>query len=142
MTSLRLGGEDDRLLLQRSWLKGQKGRCEMKWPGVSEIRLVLIAFVAAVGAGAGSMNGATDSQAPVADAGSSRYAAEDPVQLDGAGSYDPDDSGTLSYAWRQVSGPSAVVSDGNTATPTISGFVQTSQIQECEFELVVSDGHR
>lgn len=93
---------------------------------------------------------------PVADAGSSRYAATDPVLLDGTGSYDPDHSGTLSYTWRQISGPSVVIIDANTPTPTIAGsiqpdpgrdptpkpqgFPQTDEIQECEFELVVSDG--
>ncbi len=77
---------------------------------------------------------------PIADAGSSRYAAQEPVVLDGIGSYDPDNSGPLSYMWRQISGPSVVITDANTAAPTISGFVQTDEIQECEFELVVSDG--
>jgi hypothetical protein len=37
---------------------------------------------------------------PIADAGLSRYAAYDPVVLDGTGSYDPDSSGPLTYAWR------------------------------------------
>lgn len=76
--------------------------------------------------------------------------------LDGTGSFDPDDSGQLSYVWRQIAGPSVVIIDLNTATPTIggsiqpgigrdkslkiSGFTQTGEIQECEFELVVSDG--
>ena len=93
---------------------------------------------------------------PVANAGSSRYAAQDPIVLDGTGSFDPDDSGLLSYTWRQIAGPSVVIIDANTATPmiggsiqpgegrdpvpTISGFTQTDVIQECEFELVVSDG--
>jgi hypothetical protein len=77
---------------------------------------------------------------PIANAGLPRYAAQDSVVLDGMGSYDPDDSGTLSYAWRQISGPAAVITDENTAAPTVSGFVQTDKIQECEFELVVSDG--
>jgi N-acetylneuraminic acid mutarotase len=93
---------------------------------------------------------------PVADAGSSRYAGPDPVVLDGTGSYDPDDSGKLSYTWQQISGPSVVIIDANTATPTIAGsiqqepgrnptpkpqgFTQTDEIQECEFELLVSDG--
>ena len=77
---------------------------------------------------------------PIADAGLSRYAAQDPVVLDDTGSYDPDNSGTLSYAWRQIAGPSLVITDANSATPTISGFTQTDVIQECEFELVVSDG--
>ncbi len=93
--------------------------------------------------------------APVADAGSSRYAGTDPIVLDGTGSYDPDNSDTLSYTWRQIAGPSAMIKDANSATPTIGmesglvgrdglptigGFVQTDEIQECEFELVVSDG--
>lgn len=79
-------------------------------------------------------------QPPVADAGLPRYAAADPVQLDGTGSYDPDNSGLLSYQWQQIAGPSVAIVDAGTATPTISGFIQTDEIQECEFELVVSDG--
>ncbi len=93
---------------------------------------------------------------PVADAGSSRYVAQDPIVLDGTGSFDPDNSGLLSYTWRQITGPSVVTIDANTATPTVGGsmqpgtgrdptpilggFTQTDVIQECEFELVVSDG--
>lgn len=77
---------------------------------------------------------------PIADAGLPRYAATDPVQLDGTGSYDPDSSGPLSFTWRQIAGPFVIIADANTANPTISGFDQTDQIQECEFELVVSDG--
>ena len=93
---------------------------------------------------------------PVADAGFSRYAGPDPVVLDGTRSYDPDNSGTLSYTWQQIGGPSVVIIDANTATPTIAGstkpctgrdptpkpegFTQTDEVQECEFELVVSDG--
>jgi len=96
-------------------------------------------------------NGFTDSEpdivgiviggnmAPIADAGSSRYAATDPIQLDGTGSYDPDGYGLIAYRWRQISGPNVLITDANTATPTISGFTQTSMIQRCEFELVVSD---
>jgi len=95
---------------------------------------------------------------PVADAGSPRYAGPDPIVLDGTGSYDPDNSGILSYSWRQTSGPNVVVIDGNTPTPTIAGsiqpdpgrdptpkpqgFLQTDEIQECEFELVVRAGER
>jgi predicted outer membrane repeat protein len=77
---------------------------------------------------------------PVADAGSSRYAASDPVQLDGGRSYDPDGSRALQYAWQQISGPSIIIADSDTPTPIISGFFQTDEIQECEFELIVSDG--
>ena len=77
---------------------------------------------------------------PIADAGLPRYAAQDPVVLDGTVSYDPDNSGPLIYMWQQISGPSVIISDVNTATPTISGFFQTDEIQECEFELIVNDG--
>jgi len=110
------------------------------------ILLVIVAFAPA----------ASQNQTPVADAGLSRYAALNPIGLDGTGSYDQDDSGPLSYTWRQIAGPSVVIIDANTATPTIggsiqpstgrgdlptiSGFTQTSEIQECKFELVVSDG--
>ncbi|HUW20926.1 MAG TPA: right-handed parallel beta-helix repeat-containing protein [Sedimentisphaerales bacterium] len=77
---------------------------------------------------------------PVADAGLPRYAATDPVELDGTGSYDPDASGALSYQWQQISGPTVTITDGNTPTPTISGFTPTDSIQRCEFQLIVGDG--
>ena len=79
---------------------------------------------------------------PVAEAGLSRYAATDPVRLDSSESYDPDNSGPLTYTWTQVSGPPLVISGATTATPTISGFVQTQQIQECQFQLFVKDGQQ
>ncbi len=85
------------------------------------------------------INTVAQNQRPVAEAGLSRYAAGDPVHLDGSGSYDPDNSGPLSYAWRQIAGPAVVLTGADTAAPTVGGFVQTSDIQECEFELVVSD---
>ncbi|MBN1360780.1 MAG: hypothetical protein JW993_09320 [Sedimentisphaerales bacterium] len=77
--------------------------------------------------------------APVVDSGLPRYAASDPVRLDGTASYDPDASGPLTYAWKQVSGPLVTVVDENTARPTVSGFVQTTEVQECVFELTVTD---
>jgi len=80
-----------------------------------------------------------DNQAPVADAGPVRYAGPELV-LDGTGSYDPDGYGTLTYQWRQVSGPNAFITDANTAKPTVA-FTQTTAIQECRFELIVSDGY-
>ena len=54
---------------------------------------------------------AAANEPPVAEAGLPRYAAKDPVRLDGSGSYDPDNSGPLSYAWTQVSGPPLVITD-------------------------------
>ncbi|MHC4790195.1 MAG: PKD domain-containing protein, partial [Planctomycetota bacterium] len=80
-----------------------------------------------------------NNHAPRANAGPSRYAGAEPIVLDGTGSYDPDGYGEI-YQWQQVSGPAVVITGADTATPTISGFSQTSSIQECEFELVVSDG--
>jgi hypothetical protein len=77
---------------------------------------------------------------PIADAGLPRYVAKDPVRLDGGRSYDSDNSGPLSYAWTQLSGPPLVITGADTATPAVSGFVQTEAIQECELELVVNDG--
>ncbi|MHC4648848.1 MAG: PKD domain-containing protein, partial [Planctomycetota bacterium] len=77
---------------------------------------------------------------PVADAGLPRYAATDPVELDGTASYDPDNSGPLSYQWQQISGPNLTIVGADTPTPTISGFTPTGSIRRCEFELIVSDG--
>jgi hypothetical protein len=70
-----------------------------------------LVFVLALGLTTQVANAATDNQPPIADAGSSRYAAQDPVQLDGTGSYDPDDSGPLSYEWQQISGPSVLITN-------------------------------
>ncbi len=112
----------------------------MKWLNCTKIRIVLVGFVAAVVLCGGSAKADNINQAPIADAGLPRYAATDPVVLDGTGSYDPDNSGPLSYKWRQIAGPSVEATDTDTATPTISGFTQTDEIQECEFELIVSNG--
>ncbi len=79
-------------------------------------------------------------RAPVANAGRPRYAAQDPVSLDGTASFDRDGYGTLSYQWTQVDGPPLNIAHQSTARPTISGFIQTTSIQRCVFELIVSDG--
>ncbi|MCX5637520.1 MAG: hypothetical protein NTX52_07490, partial [Planctomycetota bacterium] len=105
----------------------------MKWLNDSKITLLLVVLVL------WPALSQAQNLAPVADAGLPRYASVNPVTLDGTRSYDPDNSGPLSYSWRQITGPSVTIADANTATPTISGFVQTNDIQECEFELVVSD---
>ena len=78
--------------------------------------------------------------APVAEAGLARYAATDPVVLDGTGSYDPDGDDIVGYQWQQMSGPAVTIADANTPTPIISGFVQTGSVRVCVFELIVSDG--
>jgi hypothetical protein len=107
--------------------------------------IVLALFVVVVSLAAISQ--ASEEVPPVADAGLSRYAAQSPVVLDGTGSYDPDNSGTLGYTWRQISGPYVVIIDANSAAPTVAGsiqpnpgrdptpkpqgFTQTDEIQEC-----------
>jgi hypothetical protein len=103
-------------------------------------KVIVILLALALGLSAEGANAANSNQAPIADAGLSRYAAQDLVILDGTDSYDPDNSGPLFYAWQQIAGPSVMITDSNTASPTISGIIQTDEIQECEFELVVWDG--
>jgi hypothetical protein len=103
--------------------------------------LIVLALVFAVsGLPLSHIKAQTQDNMPIAEAGLPRYAATDPVQLDGTGSYDPDNSGPLTFGWKQITGPSVVLTDANTTTPIVSGFVQTDEIQECEFELVVSNG--
>jgi len=77
---------------------------------------------------------------PVADPGPSRYVAVEPVKLDGTRSYDPDGTPVIDYRWTQVSGPALTIAGADTATPTISGFIQTEEVQACVFELTVGDG--
>jgi hypothetical protein len=109
------------------------------WPGVYAFQLVV-------------NDGIQDSQPttvsvlvgpdhpPVANAGPTRYAATNAVMLDGTGSYDPDDCGTLSYQWQQLSGPTVTLTGADTATPLVSGFLRRSSVQKCVFQLIVSDG--
>jgi len=120
------------------WLNGYR----MRLPFGSELRaeLVLVGLGIAAFLTQPAVSSDFAGVPPIADAGLPRYAAQDQVVLDGTGSYDPDNSGTLSYTWRQISGPAVVITDEDTDTATISGFVQTNEIQECEFELVVGDG--
>ena len=79
--------------------------------------------------------------APVANAGPSLYVATNSVALDGTGSYDPDGYGTLTYQWRQISGPTVTMTGTNTRDVRWSAVLrQTTAIQKCVFELIVSDG--
>ncbi len=78
--------------------------------------------------------------APVAEAGLSRYVATASITLDGTGSYDPDGFGTLTYQWRQVSGPAVTLTGTNTARPVVSGFLPNTTVRSCVFELIVTDG--
>lgn len=60
----------------------------------------------------------------------------DVVTLDGTGSFDPDLTGTLTYLWEQVSGPSVTLSDSSSPTPTFTA----STAGDYEFKLTVNDG--
>ncbi|HXJ61009.1 MAG TPA: PKD domain-containing protein [Verrucomicrobiae bacterium] len=110
------------------------------WPGLYLFALVVDdgmqqsePDVVAVGIG--------PNHAPVADAGLPRYVAAGSVTLDGTGSYDPDGYGTLTYQWRQISGPTANLAGADTATPVLSGFIPRATNQTCVFELILSDGY-
>jgi PKD repeat protein len=73
---------------------------------------------------------------PIADAGPDRVVAKKTtVTLDGAGSSDPDRD-TLTFSWTQLSGPSIMLSDANTATPSFIPPTRGSYL----FQLEVDDG--
>ena len=74
--------------------------------------------------------------APVAEAGLGVFAyVGDTVTLNGEGSTDPD-AQALSYAWTQVSGPPAALTDASTARPSFL----VEQPGAVRFQLIVSDG--
>lgn len=77
-------------------------------------------------------------QAPTADAGPDRAATVgSPVNLDGSASRDPDNGpNPLSFAWTQLSGPSAVTL-ANIAQPAFTPQAAGSYV----FSLTVSDGN-
>ena len=77
--------------------------------------------------------------APVANAGPAPYVAAGSVALDGTRSFDPDGVGTLTYRWRQISGPILPIMGTNTARPVFTVTPRTV-VQKCTFELIVSDG--
>lgn len=77
--------------------------------------------------------------APTANAGSDRSAAEGlAVTLDGSGSHDPDDS-ILSFLWVQTAGPSVSLSSGNTVRPTFTTPLVDTAGAALEFRLTVRD---
>jgi len=77
---------------------------------------------------------------PAADAGPSRYAATEPLLLNGSDSMAGPGRVIQSWHWRQVEGPPTVVSGADTPTPSISGFVPAETVQTVVFELTVGDG--
>lgn len=79
--------------------------------------------------------------APVAEAGTVTPLSTGgtSVTLNGTGSIDADGD-SLSYQWRQVSGPAVQITGTNTATPQFTAPAQTNQQQDLVFELTVLDG--
>jgi hypothetical protein len=77
---------------------------------------------------------------PVADPGPSRYVGDDPVTLDGTASYDPDPGTVLSYAWTQIAGPTVILSNADTPTPTLDA-TPTSRLGSAIVQLTVEDDH-
>jgi hypothetical protein len=77
---------------------------------------------------------------PVADAGASKTVDEkDPVELNGTGSYDPDND-SLTYSWIQTKGPPVSLNNSDTPTPTFTAPVVRSTT-EFVFKLSVKDGN-
>ncbi len=64
----------------------------------------------------------TGNARPVANAGEVQHfhTLVSNVILDGTGSYDPDNSGTLTYHWNQVSGPNVVLSNPEYTEPNFA----------------------
>ncbi|MCA8949635.1 MAG: LamG domain-containing protein [Planctomycetes bacterium] len=80
-----------------------------------------------------------DNDAPTANAGNDQIVNEgDTVRLDGRGSTDPENQ-TLTYSWRQISGPTVTLDDPTAARPrfTAPELLTNTPIR---FELTVSDG--
>ncbi|XXF78940.1 myxosortase-dependent M36 family metallopeptidase [Myxococcaceae bacterium GXIMD 01537] len=85
---------------------------------------------------------------PVAEAGAAQTVQEYTVSggtytptvvtLNGAGSFDPDGTGTLTYAWTQLAGPTVTLSDATVASPTFSASISEDTI--FTFQLAVHDG--
>ncbi len=80
-----------------------------------------------------------ENQPPLAEPGSDQTVSRgDFVQLDGSGSYDPDEGPLpLTYNWQQTSGQPVTLDDANSASPT---FQAPQTPAEISFQLMVYDG--
>lgn len=78
---------------------------------------------------------------PIADANSDQTVNEgSATALNGINSSDPD-SDSLTYAWVQLSGPTAAISGENTATPSLTVPFADAGGVDLTFELTVDDGY-
>ncbi|WP_052094357.1 PKD domain-containing protein [Pseudohaliea rubra] len=83
-----------------------------------------------------------DDTPPTADAGRDQaVVSEATVTLDGSGSRDPDPGDSISYQWRQLSGPVVSLSDVTAAAPSFTApeRLVTDEPITLVFELVVTD---
>jgi len=79
---------------------------------------------------------------PTANAGPDQaVASAASVTLDGSGSADPDPGDSITYAWRQVSGPSVTLSDTTAVRPTFTAPTLSigDSANSLVFELIVTD---
>jgi hypothetical protein len=80
-----------------------------------------------------------DNDPPTADAGPDQNVDEETtVTLNGSNSFDPDD-GIASYQWKQIAGPSVILSNPETVIPTFFAPNVGTDGVSFTFELVVTD---
>ena len=80
-----------------------------------------------------------DNDPPTADAGPDQNVDEETtVTLNGSNSFDPDD-GIASYQWKQIAGPSVILSNPETVKPTFFAQNVGTDGVSFTFELVVTD---
>ena len=103
---------------------------------------LVIVFLALFGCGGGGSSGGGGgggNQAPVANASANPSPADElsAVTLDGTGS--TDDGAIASYAWSQLSGPTAVLNNANTSIASFTAPA-VSAPADLTFRLTVTDG--
>jgi hypothetical protein len=77
---------------------------------------------------------------PVANAGGDIrmiLADEQKIILDGTGSYNPNDKGTISYSWKQLEGETVTLENDDTDMPSFTA-VPSDKAQNFRFELTVT----
>ncbi len=80
-----------------------------------------------------------DNSAPIANAGADQAKAEGTlVQLDGSLSSDPDGDG-IEFSWTQISGPSVILVDATTQSPSFSAPLLSGLDDSVTFRLTVTD---
>jgi len=91
----------------------------------------------------GFIDSAPPNSAPTADAGADATVASGaPVSLSGAGSDANDVGQSLTYAWTQSSGPTVVITNGTTATPSFTAptLIAGAPNATVVLSLTVNDG--